>query len=290
MKQHSRIFVALAGGVFVLSSTATAAAPGGMSSGLMSRLTALETKVAGLGQSLADLTDDLLALADDVSGLEDELSVSDALLRRSHEAQALVAYRFDQGSGTMAYDVSAHGPHGAVDGPGWSTEGISGGALEFSGADAEHVEVQAGLVLGDVISVEAFVMIDGSTSDHQVVVSKWYDADDASGVSFTLELTPSLEPQFYLAGLGTAQGAVLGTGLWTHLVGTYDGETIRLYVDGEEVDTASATGVLADSTAPLRVGAHDSIGDHNTFHGLIDEVRIYDRPLSAEEIAERAAL
>ena len=69
---------------------------------------------------------------------------------------------------------------------------------------------------------------------------------------------------------------------WAHLAETYDGSSVRLYVNGTLVSTTAAPGSLASSTAPLRIGGNNIWGEY--FSGLIDEVRVYNRALSAAEI------
>ncbi len=69
---------------------------------------------------------------------------------------------------------------------------------------------------------------------------------------------------------------------WSHLAATYDGTTLRLYVNGLVVMSAPFTGNLATSTDPLRIGGNSVYGEY--FTGVIDEVRIYSRTLSAAEI------
>src|SRR5439155_25599789 len=66
-----------------------------------------------------------------------------------------------------------------------------------------------------------------------------------------------------------------------HLVGTYDGNIARFYVNGGLEATASTTRVI-NSTAPLRIGRLNS--NNEPFQGLIDEVTVYGRPLAASEI------
>jgi hypothetical protein len=70
---------------------------------------------------------------------------------------------------------------------------------------------------------------------------------------------------------------------WAHLAATYDGSTLRLYVNGTQVGTDIVTGTMAPSTGPLRIGGN-SLWDE-WFAGLIDNVRIYNRTLSPTEIA-----
>jgi Concanavalin A-like lectin/glucanases superfamily len=70
--------------------------------------------------------------------------------------------------------------------------------------------------------------------------------------------------------------------VWSHVALTFDGAHMRLYVDGELVDTTSAEGAVATS-GPLSIGCSAEFEDN--YEGLIDEVRLYDRALGEEEIA-----
>ena len=74
---------------------------------------------------------------------------------------------------------------------------------------------------------------------------------------------------------------VLNAGVWHHVAGTYDGSIMRLYLDGEQVGSAERSGVL-HVTGP---GAAVVLGsDYESLYGLLDEVEIYNRALSAEEV------
>jgi hypothetical protein len=79
--------------------------------------------------------------------------------------------------------------------------------------------------------------------------------------------------------LGTAGLALNG---WSHLASTYDGSTLRLYVNGVLVSSTAASGSLAASSGVLRIGGNGVWPEW--FAGLIDEVRVYNRALSAAEI------
>jgi Concanavalin A-like lectin/glucanases superfamily len=100
--------------------------------------------------------------------------------------------------------------------------------------------------------------------------------------------SPSGPPAGYLTRTGTtsdigAEGVVpLPLNTWSHLAATYDGTTIRLYVDGALVRSQAAAGTIMTTTNPLRIGGNVIWGEW--FHGIIDEVRIYNRVLSATEI------
>jgi len=73
---------------------------------------------------------------------------------------------------------------------------------------------------------------------------------------------------------------------WTHYLGTYDGETIRLFADGEVVGTTGAPGRMPRSDAPLYLGA--LAPDARVLDGELEDVRIWNRALSAAEAGEVA--
>src|SRR5207248_6908965 len=76
--------------------------------------------------------------------------------------------------------------------------------------------------------------------------------------------------------------SAIPTASWSHLAATYDGTTERLYVNGAQVASLAISGTISTSSSPLKIGGNAIWGEW--FDGLIDEVRIYNRPLSAIEI------
>lgn len=72
---------------------------------------------------------------------------------------------------------------------------------------------------------------------------------------------------------------------WWHLVGTYDGTNMRVYIDGELDGTLAATAAIVTNTADLRLG-NLAISGTDEFHGNLDDMRIYDRALSAAEVRQ----
>ena len=87
------------------------------------------------------------------------------------------------------------------------------------------------------------------------------------------------------AGSTIVFGPTAETDRWHHLVGVGDSDSARLYIDGSLV--ATSTGGVSNINVP---GANFRIGYENTrpsyFNGTIDEVRIYNRALTADEIRE----
>lgn len=79
--------------------------------------------------------------------------------------------------------------------------------------------------------------------------------------------------------------ATVPTGSWHHVVGTFDGHTLAVYIDGSRATTSAVSGTIRPSTGTnLMIGA-DPIDPARKFTGAIDEVRVYKRALSAGEVA-----
>ena len=71
-------------------------------------------------------------------------------------------------------------------------------------------------------------------------------------------------------------------GVWYHLVGTWDGNLIKLYVDSVLQQTGTRGGSIPGSSVPVKIGSSSS--DARWFNGIIDEVCLWDKALSQEEV------
>jgi Concanavalin A-like lectin/glucanases superfamily len=87
------------------------------------------------------------------------------------------------------------------------------------------------------------------------------------------------QPNMPLDARGTAAAPL---NVWTHLAATYDGTTLRLFVNGAQTGSRAVSGALLTSTGVLRIGGNSLWGEY--FAGRIDEVRIYNRALTLAEI------
>jgi Concanavalin A-like lectin/glucanases superfamily/Fibronectin type III domain len=192
----------------------------------------------------------------------------------------VAAYSFDEGSGTSVADSSGNNNTGIISGATWTTSGEFGNALSFNGANAlVTINDSASLHLTSAMTLEAWVY---STTVNGV----WSDVIMKGNDDYYLEGTSST------SGTPASGGAAIGGALrgpsaltantWIHLATTYDGATFRLYVNGVEVASRAQTGSMATSTNPLQIGGDSVYGQY--FTGLIDEVRVYNRALSASEI------
>jgi len=214
----------------------------------------------------------------------------------------LVGYwSFDEGEGGTAYDYSGHGSHGAIHGASW-VDAVSGTGLSFDGAD-DYIQVPHSVSLQPQsgITIAAWVKPNGfyvGPCQGNYIVSKgvdntvgWYglvyaDFDDC-GV-----FTPEAE-RFYIAmrfADETVSGSVSNTVVqlqrWCHVVGTYDGASCRIYVDGVQEAVAVFAKVLGANTQDLTIGRMMHASYPYWVNGIIDEVRIYNRALGDSEILD----
>ena len=193
----------------------------------------------------------------------------------------VAAYDFDEAGDVRALDASGNGNDGMLSGPTRTSAGKFGGALSFDGInDWVTVDDHATLDLTSGMTLEAWVK--------PSALSGWRTAlikETASGLAYALYAHDnSPRPAAYIRIGGdraTPGNAALPTNAWTHLATTYDGSRLRLFVNGVETSTA-VSGSIEQSAQPLRIGGNAVWGEY--FKGLIDEVRVYNRALSAAEI------
>ncbi len=200
----------------------------------------------------------------------------------------VAAYNFDANSGTTLADVTGRGHDGAIFGATWSaTGGKSGGALSFDGAnDWVTIADAADLDLTTGMTLEAWVRPAAVDGWRTVLLKE--SVGPPAGLAYGLYANgadTNRPGAFANTGGGdqSARGtARLAANAWAHLAATYDGVTLRLYVNGAEVGSKPVTQALRQTGNPLRIGGNAVWGEY--FQGLIDDVRVYDRALSAAEV------
>jgi glucose/arabinose dehydrogenase len=194
----------------------------------------------------------------------------------------VASYNFNEGSGTVLTDRSGNANTGTIMGATWTTAGKYGGALTFNGSsNLVVVNASPSLNLTNAMTIEAWVYPTASQSKWRTIVQRERDAYFLHAGS-----NAALRP----AGGGTLNGAMtfaaattaIPTNSWTHLAVTYDGAAVRLYVNGAQVASKAQTGPIQATTAPLRIGGNVPYGEY--FLGRIDEIRLYNRALSATEL------
>jgi hypothetical protein len=167
--------------------------------------------------------------------------------------------------------------------------------LILDGNDRYDVPSSSNLQL-DTFSVAAWFKTSQNFAGDAFIVNKGGSGSETAGknMNYGIWMTSSEKIR---AGFETSSGtdyyisspASYNDGNWHYAVATYDGSsTVRLYIDGNQVATKTTSGALPDKTGtqPLRVGAN-SFALNGFFTGNIDEVRVWNRALSASEISSQ---
>jgi hypothetical protein len=191
-------------------------------------------------------------------------------------------------------DSSGNGNHGqAIGNTAVVKDPEHGSVAEFDGT-GDYIEVPNSATLnitGTEITLAAWAYYDDVAGNPEILIAKVYQetAHASPYFSYGLHLLSNGQPRFWLR-LGTASRNVPGTvGMiqsqgWYHVAGVYNGSQMVLYVNGQPVATANYTGNVTGYNTVLRLGINGGLTE--PMDGKIDDVRIYNRALSAEDVAE----
>ncbi len=197
----------------------------------------------------------------------------------------VAAYNFEEASGAAVVDASGQGNHGTISGAARTSAGKFGWALSFDGVDDwVTVNDSNSLDLTNSMTLMAWVYPTDTMSGWRAVVNK--EQPGGFGAAYYLAANSDLnqpEVAVYTASWNKLYGGpALSANQWVHLAGTYDGTTLRLYVNGTQVSSQPQAGGIDVTNGVLRIGGNSYWGEF--FKGLIDEIRVYNRALSATEI------
>ncbi|UCD52945.1 MAG: discoidin domain-containing protein [Phycisphaerales bacterium] len=238
--------------------------------------------VASLASPGADLNGDCRVDYLDLQIMADNWLAEDRTLSTTPEAPAttglLAQYPLDGDTQNSA------GPnlHGAVNGNPVYVDGIAGSALRLGGnAFVDCTNNVALDAIGEAITVAAWIKVDVFDKNYQTIVAK----GDSSWRLSRNQTTDNIHwrcngPSPDLRVNGQAN---VNDGQWHHVAGTYDGAVARLYVDGIEDGSVATSGPIATNTERVYLG-ENAEAPGRQWNGLIDDVRIYSRALSADEI------
>ncbi len=214
-------------------------------------------------------------------------------------------WKLDEGAGTAAMDSSGNEYGGTlVGGPTW-TAGQHGSGLNFDGSD-DFINLGSNLsVLRNVNAATVTAWIRPASllpaGSYREIVSISVNAaaptnvsrvalalkgDGTAGDIFAGGRSTETEPQKNLT-----DNSSLTVGEWVHVAGVIDfaAKTIRIHKNGQQTATASAPFVQTRTpntvSTSAAIGAQDA-GGSNFFHGDMDDVRIYCRALSVQEIQD----
>lgn len=214
-------------------------------------------------------------------------------------ANLVARWHMDEGIGASVEDSSADTNDGTITGASWAgSDGAgwfdrsdvsfsAGNSLSFDGS-GDYVAVPDDSTLdANVITIEAWIRTGNNVTLPQYIIAKWDEGPEQRSYAISVESSTV----YFLTSLsGTAatsdsmgRGAVAAN-TWYHIAVSSDGTNKKIYINGTQ---AGGNGAWANSifqgTSVLTIGARDT-SPANLFTGIIDEVYIYNRALTAAEI------
>lgn len=210
---------------------------------------------------------------------------------KADPVEGLIAYwTFDEGDGSIVHDSSGYGNDGINNGAVWTT-GKFGSALEITGTQfVENIPASFDTPITTAFTVTAWVKWYGpSPYPHDYII---FDgrADKPYGFCFYLRYTTG-QLVMHLNDDSTVIYSTLTVPResWTFVAGVFndDTDTLRLYINGRQDSTLTTSLQHLDSYHPAMIGNnHWAPGDGQwaPINGIQDEIRIYNRELTASEI------
>ena len=195
--------------------------------------------------------------------------------------------RLNYGQGNIIFDGSKNAWHGTNTGGTWTAEGKHGWGLQFSGGAGNYAILPTNTWSPHDTSEETFCLWVNRQSHYQWThfLSFYGDntyrhrigqSDDANTIIV----------YFHDGALKNMTYASFQNDTWTHLAFVFiGGDTAYLYINGDEADSASVGATLnGDATGRWYIGARNPSGI--AVSAIINDVRVFDRALSASEIEE----
>ncbi len=199
----------------------------------------------------------------------------------------LVYYSFDKLDGKIVKDKSGNGTDAELTGNGKLVDGQFGKAIHLNGGVVQHSPPSDFVVpIGESgeVTLEAWLYVNNHAS-HSGVIS--IETDDPGCCLFRLMLSPSSNP-FWDAGQHQDKSLANFTfekKQWYHYVLVANGEDGKIYIDGELIGSAAENIQFGKyKNANIYVGAGEGPNTHPIEDAIIDEVVIYSKALSEEEI------
>jgi glucose/arabinose dehydrogenase/PKD repeat protein len=199
------------------------------------------------------------------------------------------AWSFNEGSGTLAKDSTLNANNGTLSGAGvtWSPSGKYGSALSFDGSSGNvTVPHASSLSLGSSYTLEAWIKPTALT-DYQTILIK----ETTGGCAYWLQTSGSNLSSGFANNTTCKEhpstSPKIPLNQWSHVAAVFNdaGNTYRLYLNGVQMTSQTETTVPKPNTQDLVFGQSScSSCGFERWRGLLDDVRIYNRALTPQEI------
>ncbi len=208
---------------------------------------------------------------------------------QSGRSSGSIHLSFDEGTGAVTEDKSQTGLQATLEGDYQWTTGRYGQAVEFT--DGRAVVSESDPLNLTQITVMAWInatsIVATNASNHWENLNSIYGkAGDTGDDSVVLALTGGDGVFFYIDNGANEMLFVLDagvqTGQWQHIAGTFDGTTMRVFLNGEQIGELAVAGSIISNPILPTIGGRADVTV--SFDGTIDDVKVFDQSLIAEEI------
>jgi prepilin-type N-terminal cleavage/methylation domain-containing protein len=210
-------------------------------------------------------------------------------------SEAVGVWDFDN---CTASDASGYGNNGTINGAVCSSDtpysaigqGTGKNSLSFDGID-DYVECGNVNTGTNEISISTWINLSSTSVAQRPIINKGYTSHNAPYYQYTVFYTATDEIKFSLTIDGTLKTATTTSSMvsintWYHILSTYDGADLKVYVNGNlEKTTNVGSGTLTTYATNMRIGEYTNL-NQDYFPGKIDEVRIYNKSLSTAQIQQ----
>ncbi len=195
-------------------------------------------------------------------------------------AGLLAEWDFDEGKGDVAHDASGNGHDAKLHGATWVKQG-DGFVLSLDGLD-DYVDCgkSQSLGIGGPLTIEAWIRPMRKAIGESVLFGEGYSTYVITFYNVDICL-------FYIASpAGNYVHGKLTLGQWNHVVATFDGDNLTMWINGRLAGTRKSKFKTYEPGGNFMIGTKGR-PDLDKFKGMISGVRVYSRALSAEEVHER---
>ena len=198
------------------------------------------------------------------------------------DPESVVGIWLFEDDGDLGKDSSGNDNDGEpVNGPKGTDEGKFGGGLDLP-VNNDQLQVPITVDYDEITVMTWFNLGAGNTRPRFV----GNDHTDVTLKGFQLMYNTATTASFFDVGTGAQRRAAqfnftADVGEWYHYAGTYDGSTVRAYMDGELMAESACEGAIADSGIDVLIGMRPG-GDQ--FNGILDEVAIFNKALTQDDI------
>ncbi len=217
-----------------------------------------------------------------------------AMINPSHPlAHDLVGcWLMNEGNGSKAYDISGKNNHGTLtnmaansQSSGWSGSKFGGG-LSFDGTD-DDIDCGNDPTLNVTTGFSVSVWIKpAEIASYSTILSKMITDDANSAIYFYIyDNQVNLRLYDSLGGQKSVTSSTIYVDNWYHVVGTYDGSDLKLYVNNVLVDTELTVPTINTNTSSIIIGANERWPEE-VYQGIIDNVQMYKRGLPYSEVKQ----